>query len=186
MPGIVLHKIQRGLRVKQLVVLILTLAIAGQVHPTYATPAAPVLLVNSTLQQCIDQVILADECHTCRPVEGWEISQTGQCPAGYNITPRQTVPDQDLPVNCVEYPKNEWTYCSWGRYPTMTPEFATVQQPTRYLSTPSITPPTPAMTRYSFDDPFILCMGCMLGITMIGILFMRIRRKRILTGTRSS
>jgi hypothetical protein len=185
MHGTILHERHRRLRIKQLVVVILTLAIAVQVHPAYATPVAPVLLVNSTLQQCIEQVILADECHICRPVEGWKISQTGQCPAGYNITPRQTILDQDLPVNCVEYPKNEWAFCTWGRYPTMTPEFATVQQPTRFPSTPSITPPTPAITRYSFDYPFILCIGSILGFTIIGILLMRIRRKKILTGTRS-
>jgi len=187
MHGIVPDKKHKGPRVKQLVVLILMLALARQVDTAYATPVAPVLLVNPTLKQCIDHVILADECHVCRPVKGWEISQTDQCPSEYKIIPRQTIMGQDLPVSCVEYPKNEWAFCSWGLYPTMTPEFATltVQQPAIYLPTPSVTPPTPAITRYSFDYVFILCMGCILGITITGVIFMMIRRKKILTVAKS-
>jgi hypothetical protein len=184
MHGVVLHIRHKGPRVKRLVVLILTLALAGRVHTTYATPVAPVLLVNPTLEQCVDHVILADECHVCRPVEGWEISQTGQCPSAYKIIPRQTIMDKDL-VNCIEYPKNELAFCSGHRYPTMTPEFATVQQPAVYLPTPSVTPPTPAVTRYSFDYLFVLCIGCILGITIIGIIFMMIRRKKILAVVKS-
>jgi hypothetical protein len=186
MRGIVPNKKHKGLRVKQFVFLILILAIAQQVQTAYATPVAPVLLVNPTLKQCIDHVILADECHACRPVEGWEISQTGQCPSEYKIIPRQTIMDQDLPVSCVEYPKNEWPYCSLGVHPTITPEFATltVQQPAIDLPTTSVASPTPAITRYSFDYLFILCMGCILGITIIGVIFMLLRRKKILTVTK--
>jgi len=179
-----------GPRVKQLVVLILTLAIARQIDPAYATPVAPVLLVNPTLKQCIT-VILADECRFCRPTEGWDISQTGQCPSGYEIRPYGKEP----PLNCVEYPKNDWAACEWGRYPTITPEFSTVtgtpdltataQQITGYPLTPSAPPSTPpstpastrAVTTYSFD--YLIISFCSIGFVLIVIISIMVRRKKI-------
>lgn len=194
MNEIVPNKKHKEPRVRWFLILVMALFLAGQVHTAYATPAAPVLLVNPTLQQCIEHVILADECFVCKPVKGWEISQTGQCPSGYEIIAYQSIMDEDNPVSCMEYPKNEWAFCSWGRYPTMTPEFSAVtvapsltepvQEPTVFLPTFSATPPSPADTMYSFDSLFVLCVGCLPFIIMIGIIFMVIRRKKILTGTK--
>ena len=181
MDGIVPYKKHKGPCIKQLVVLILALVLAGQiyVHTAYATPAAPVLLVNHTLKQCIDEVILADECYFCTPAEGWEILHTEQCPSGYTIIPRQAL--KDLPLNCVEYPKNEWAACSWGIYPTVTvvPNLTvTAQQSVVYLPTPSA-----SAIDTSSPEHLILsipCLGCIIGITITFIILMMIRKKKIL------
>jgi hypothetical protein len=186
MHGIVPHK---RLCIKLLVVLILTLVLAGQiyVHTTYATPAAPVLLVNHTLKQCIDQVILADECYYCKPAEGWEILQAGQCPSGYTTIPRQTI--TDIPVNCVSYPTNDWAACSWRTYPTVTPESIslTAQHSGEFLPTSSAAPGASAVDRFS-SDPLplsILCMLFVIGITITSIVLMMIRRKKVLPRNKS-
>jgi hypothetical protein len=191
MHEIVPCKKPKGPCIKQLVVLISALVLSGQVyvHIAYATPAAPVGLVNHTLKRCFAHVILADECHFCKPAEGWEIIQTGQCPSGYTITNRQIL--MDMPLNCVEYPKNEWAFCSWGIYPTITPESpnvtvvpdltVTAQQPVVDPPTPSAAPATPVIKRYPFEYPIspILCMGSILGVAITGIVLMMIRRKRL-------
>jgi hypothetical protein len=185
MHGIIPNKKHKGPCIKQLVVLILTLVLAGQIneHTAYATPVAPVLLVNHTLKQCIDYVILADECHFCTPAEGWEILRTGQCPSGYTIILRQTL--MDIPLDCVEYPKNEWAACSWGIYPTMTPEYPTVtaQKSEVYLSTPTAALTSSALDRSSSAHIIlsILFMGCIIGSAISSIALMMIWRKRIKT-----
>jgi len=193
MHGIVPYKKHKGHCIKQLVVLILTLILAGQiyVYTAFATPVAPVILVNHTLKQCVDHVILADECYFCTPAEGWEILRTGQCPSGYSIIARQTL--MDVPLDCVEYPKNEWAACSWGIYPTMTPEYLTVtviphltvtaQQSEVYLPTPSAAPTASVIDRSSSEHLMlsILCIGCIIGFTITGIVLIMIRRKKILT-----
>jgi hypothetical protein len=192
MHGIVPNKKHEGPYIKVLVVLTLTLVLAGliYVHSAYATPVAPVLLANHTLKQCIDHVVIADECYFCTPAEGWEILQAGQCPSGYIIIVRQTL--MDLPLNCVEYPKNEWAACSWGKYPTITPEYLTVtvipsltitaQQSVIYLLTPSTAPTASANNKSSSEHLIlsILCMGCIIALTIISIVLVLIRRKKIL------
>jgi len=120
------------LRQKRLVVLLWVLVFAGYTHIliAYATPSAPVLLVNHTLVQCIEQVYLSDECSYCRVVNGWEISQDGVCPQGYQtIQVSYQVTDENRPLDCVEVARNDWLACSWGRYPSMTPYLTATPQP---------------------------------------------------------
>ncbi len=181
----------KGLRVKLLLVFIATLILVGQVpiDPAYATPSAPVSLVNHALKQCIDLVYLADECRVCTPVDGWEILKTGQCPAGYTTIFRQTL--MDKPVNCVEYPNNEWASCSWGTFPTMTPNDPTATAVPVMTSTPRKPPfsPTPSAAPTGFtversfaEHPLLLiaipCLGLIIGITISIIVLRHTRRRR--------
>jgi hypothetical protein len=172
----------KGLRVKLLLVLIATLILAGQVHiiPAHATPSAPVSLVNHALKQCIDLVYLADECRVCTPVNGWEILKTGHCPEGYPTIFRQTL--MDKPVNCVEYPNNEWAACSWGTFPTTTPNDPTATASPAKTNTPSAAPTNSVVDRASAEYPLSLlaipCLGCIIGITLSIIVLRRTRRRR--------
>jgi hypothetical protein len=166
---------------KKTVILILPLVFAGLFfgHSAYATPVAPVSLINHTLKQCIDQVILADECYICTPEEGWQILPAGQCPSEYKFLSLQSFLDQ--PLNCVEYPKNEWAACSWGKFPTMTPEFQTstdepgltitLQQSGIYPNTPSatLTATLPESSSSELNVYSILLIGCIIVILIIGI-----------------
>lgn len=109
---------------KRFIIPVLALVMAGfaQSLVAHATPSAPVLLVNHTLRQCIEQVYLSDECSYCRVVNGWEISTSGTCPQGYLTIPYPfEADDSNRPLNCVEVARNDWMACSWGRYPSMTP-----------------------------------------------------------------
>jgi hypothetical protein len=194
--------------IKWIVVLLLPLVLAGHVHTADATPTAPVVLVNHALKQCVAKVFLADECRSCKPVVGWEILPTGQCPAEYKSI---TIPaEKDIPVSCVEYPRNEWAHCSWGRYPSVTPvsiattgvprstvsatppipKFATVmelpsltrtvQPSVEHLATPPAAPITPAITRYSFDTLLLAGLGCgILGVIITGFILLRNRRDKL-------
>ncbi|OQB30361.1 MAG: hypothetical protein BWY09_02980 [Candidatus Hydrogenedentes bacterium ADurb.Bin179] len=152
-------------RFKYFVVLILTLAIAGQAHlrTASATPAPPVLLVNHALQQCIEQVYLSDECFYCRVVNGWEISSTGQCPVGYQTVNHQyPFAEKNRPLDCVEGPREEWMACAWGQYPTVTPYF-------------TVTPTAPDVREPS-DPPifmFLLCTGALVSILILSVVILR-------------
>jgi hypothetical protein len=152
-------------RLKYFFVLVLALALAGQVSTAYATPSAPVLLVNKILKQCIEGVILSDECYVCKPEKGWEISQTSKCPSGYEIIPRNSI--NDLPLNCAEYPKMEWPPCSSGRFPTMTPDNTVPmeQQPAIDKSNATVT------------TPVFLVAGSILGVSIIGIAYLVTKRR---------
>ncbi|MEN6300023.1 MAG: hypothetical protein ABFD51_08985 [Anaerolineaceae bacterium] len=171
----------------------LALVLAGQTHilTASATPTAPVLLVNHTLKQCIDNVILSDECHVCQPVEDWEVSLTGQCPSGYKTISFQSIADKYQSVSCVEYPKNEWAACAWGSYPTMTPvsSITPIQltacissSETTYLTmTPVlfITPETTAIDKSSDHFLPVLCTGSIIGISAISIIPAVLKKKLV-------
>lgn len=154
-------------RLRRALILCLILAAAGlaQTRTAYATPAPPVLLVNPTLQQCIENVYLSDECHTCRVLSPWKVSSTGQCPAGYRVVPYQELDaSQDHPLDCVEGPRNEWMACTWGQYPTVTP-----------LS-PAVPASAAEPVRFA---PLILglCAGAAVGILVLGGILLR--RKKL-------
>lgn len=155
-------------RLRRALILCLILAAAGlaQTRTAYATPAPPVLLVNPTLQQCIENVYLSDECHTCRVVAPWEVSPTGQCPAGYRVVPYQELDaGQDHPLDCVEGPRNEWMACTWGQYPTVTP----------------LSPAAPAPSAGSgcfLPLSLILCAGAAGGVLTLGGFLLR--RKKLI------
>jgi hypothetical protein len=154
-------------RLKYLVVLILTLVITVQAHilTAYATPPAPVLLVNHSLKQCIEKVYLSDECSYCQVINGWEISPTGQCPVGYQIVQYQyQVADKNRPVDCVEGPRNEWLACSWGKYPTVTP----------FLSVT----PTPSNVNEPSDHFLLILILCISALVSIFIISFVILRKK--------
>lgn len=67
-----------------------------QAKDALASPTAPVNLVNHALKQCLDDVILGDECFYCTPKEGWEISAES-CPVGY------TTAGYDSVLNCATH-----------------------------------------------------------------------------------
>jgi hypothetical protein len=200
MDGTIFNQKHHTSHIQWIIVLILTLVLVGHIHTADATPAAPVMLVNHALKQCIAKAFLADECRSCKPVAGWEILQTGQCPTEYKSITITT--DKDMPVSCIEYPRNEWAHCSWGRYPSMTPVstaitsvprstlsatpptpkfvIVTAQQPVERRSTTPAVPVTPAITRYSFDALFLACLGCgILGMIITGIVLTLSRRNKV-------
>lgn len=164
MHELLTYKKHKKTRLKCLVVLILTLVIAGQekILTAYATPAPPVMLVNHTLKQCIEKVYLSDECSYCRVINGWEILPTEQCPVGYQIVQYQyQFTDKNRPVDCVEGPRNEWLSCAWGKYPTVTP----------FLSVT----PTPSNVNEPSDHRLliaILCTSALISIFIIGIVIL--------------
>ena len=76
---------------------------------SYATPTAPVILINEDTHQC-DVVILGDECGMCAPAAGWTILDgadpaypTMSCPAGFTMV--------DAPLTCTRYREQ---YCCGG------------------------------------------------------------------------
>ena len=193
MIGKVHHQKSKGPRAKWFLGLMLILVLAGQVPRAYATPTIPVLLVNHALKQCIDNVIMADECWSCKPKEGWQTLPRGQCPSGYEVIPSSsTLGDRGAPISCAAYPNSQSFNCGSGdRYPTMTivPKFSTVtvapsstvtaQQPTVISPTPFVAPAIPALPADIFVYLFIFCLGCgILLIPIAGITFILIMRRR--------